>query len=262
MRRGRHPRWLTWSFVRVAVVAPTYQEAGNIVRFLETVRAAAPEASIIIVDDNSPDGTGRLAEETGTRIGDVQVIHRAGKLGLGSAYREGFQAALDLGVDVVVSMDVDFSHDPNVIPKLLGLIENGADVALGSRYVPGGGTVNWPWHRRMLSRWGNRYTAFILDLPVRDCTGAFRAVRAEVLRAVRPDSTRAEGYAMLTEFVRRFARGGYTIAEYPITFVDRVEGVSKMSGRIVAESMVRVTLWGIRDRVQRLRAAVGGRRRS
>ena len=189
--------------MRVCVVAPTYQEAENITRFLEAVRLSVPNASVLIVDDNSPDGTGRLADEAAARLGNIHVLHRAGKLGLGSAYREGFEWALSQGFDIVVSMDVDFSHDPAVIPQLVGLVERGADAAVGSRYVPGGGTVAWPWHRRMLSRWGNRYTATILRLPVSDCTTGFRAYSAAALRAIDPGSTRAEGYAMLTEFVRR-----------------------------------------------------------
>ena len=156
--------------MRVCVVAPTYQEAENITRFLEAVRLSVPNASVLIVDDNSPDGTGRLADEAAARLGNIHVLHRAGKLGLGSAYREGFEWALSQGFDIVVSMDVDFSHDPAVIPQLVGLVERGADAVVGSRYVPGGGTVAWPWHRRMLSRWGNRYTATILRLPVSDCT--------------------------------------------------------------------------------------------
>jgi dolichol-phosphate mannosyltransferase len=219
--------------VRVCVVAPTYQEAENITRFLEAVRLSVPNASVLIVDDNSPDGTGRLADEAAAH--------------LGSAYREGFEWALSQGFDIVVSMDVDFSHDPAVIPQLVGLVERGADAAVGSRYVPGGGTVAWPWHRRMLSRWGNRYTATILRLPVSDCTTGFRAYSAAALRAIDPGSTRAEGYAMLTEFVRRLVRRGMRVVEHPITFVDRQYGTSKMSGRIVAESMLLVTGWGLRD---------------
>ena len=242
--------------MRVLVVTPTYQEADNVVRFLEAVRASVPEASILIVDDNSPDGTGRLADDCASRLGHIEVLHRAGKAGLGSAYREGFRIALSRPYDVVVSMDVDFSHDPAAIPSLLRRIEQGADAVVGSRYVPGGGTVRWPWHRRMLSRWGNRYTAAVLRIPVRDCTSGFRAYRAEALRAIEPATTRAEGYAMLTEYVRRLTRRGFTVAEVPITFVDREYGTSKMSGRIVAESMLLVTAWGVRDALARFAAVL------
>ena len=158
-------------------------------------------------------------------------------------------------------MDVDFSHDPTAIPSLLRRIEQGADAVVGSRYVPGGGTVRWPWHRRMLSRWGNRYTAAVLRIPVRDCTSGFRAYRSEALRAIEPATTRAEGYAMLTEYVRRLTRRGFTVAEVPITFVDREYGTSKMSGRIVAESMLLVTAWGARDAVSRVSGLLARSRR-
>jgi dolichol-phosphate mannosyltransferase len=229
------------------VVSPTYQEAENITRFLESVRASLPDADILIIDDNSPDGTGRLAEDAAQRLGHIQVMHRTGKLGLGSAYREGFRVALSQGYDVIISMDVDFSHEPSVLPALVARLEAGADAVVGSRYVPGGSTVNWPLHRRVLSRWGNIYTATVLRLPIHDCTTGYRAYRADALRTIDPDSTRAEGYAMLTEFVRRMVRRGLTVVEHPITFVDRQHGTSKMSGRIVAESMLLVTGWALRD---------------
>lgn len=245
--------------MRVCVVAPTYQEAENINRFLEAVRSSVPDATILIVDDNSPDGTGRLVDEAADRLGNIQILHRVGKLGLGSAYREGFRVALAQGFDVIVSMDVDFSHDPAVIPALVHRVEAGADAVVGSRYVPGGGTVSWPWHRRVLSRWGNRYTAGVLRLPIHDCTTGFRAYRADALRAIDPASTRAEGYAMLTEFVRRLIRRGLVVEEHPIVFVDRQYGTSKMSGRIVAESMLLVTAWGLRDLAQDLRKRVSKR---
>jgi dolichol-phosphate mannosyltransferase len=239
--------------VRVVVVAPTYQEAENITRFLTEVRVAMPAADVLIIDDNSPDGTGTLAETCAADLGQIKVLHRTGKTGLGSAYREGFELALAEGYDVIVSMDVDLSHDPAVIPDLVAHIERGADAVIGSRYVPGGGTVRWPLRRRLLSHWGNRYTAFILRLPIRDCTSGFRAYRATALAAIDPGSTTAEGYAMLTEFVRRLVRRGFTVDEHPITFVDRQYGTSKMSGRIIAESMLLVTRWGVRDLARRVR---------
>jgi dolichol-phosphate mannosyltransferase len=239
--------------MRVIVVAPTYQEAENVTRFLTAVRAAMPGADVLVVDDNSPDGTGALAEGVAAELGQIKVLHREGKAGLGSAYRHGFAVALDEGYDVVVSMDVDLSHDPAVIPLLVERVVDGADAVIGSRYVPGGGTVHWPLYRRLLSRWGNRYTAFVLRLPVHDCTSGFRAYRAEALAAIDPASTTAEGYAMLTEFVRRLVRAGYRVEEHPITFVDRQFGQSKMSSRIIAESMWLVTRWGVRDLRARLR---------
>ena len=244
--------------MQTVVVVPTYQEADNIVRFLGEVRAAMPNAQILIVDDNSPDGTGKLAEETAAQLGNISVLHRATKQGLGSAYRNGFAEVLAGDCDVVVSMDCDFSHDPTAIAALVSRIEGGADAVVGSRYVPGGGTVNWPTHRRLLSRWGNRYTSGVLRLHIHDCTSGFRAYRASALRAIEPTSTQAEGYAFLTELVRRLVRQNYSVVEEPITFIDREFGTSKMSGRIVAESMLLVTGWAIGDVWAKLR----GRARS
>ncbi len=242
------------------VVVPTYQEADNIVRFLDAVRLSVPEAHIVVVDDNSPDGTGRLADEAAARLGNVTVLHRQRKNGLGSAYRHGFQHVLDADFDVIVSMDCDFSHDPRMVPKLIAEIANGADAVIGSRYVAGGGTVNWPFHRRMLSRWGNRYTAGVLGMKVRDCTSGFRAYSSTALRRIEPTSTTAEGYAFLTELARRLVANDLCITEYPITFVDREYGTSKMSGRIIAESMLLVTRWGVADRWRRLRGSLRARR--
>jgi dolichol-phosphate mannosyltransferase len=237
---------------RAVVVLPTYNERENIVTLLRAVREAVPEADLLVVDDNSPDGTATLVEETAAELGQIKLLRRAGKQGLGSAYRQGFSVALDEGYDVVVSMDVDFSHDPAVVPELLRLIDAGADAVIGSRYVPGGATVDWPLHRRLLSRWGNRYTSFVLRLQVGDCTSGFRAYRADALRAIDPASTTAEGYAFLTELVRRLVRQGARVMETPIVFSDRRYGESKMSGRIVAESMLLVTRWALRDAWQRV----------
>ena len=238
--------------MQTVVVVPTYQESENIVRFLGAVRQAVPDAYVLIVDDNSPDGTGKLADATAVELGNIAVLHRTAKNGLGSAYRHGFSEVLDGKVfdgvcDVVVSMDCDFSHDPGAIGTLVRRIEQGADAVVGSRYVPGGGTVNWPLHRRILSRWGNRYTSGVLGLHIHDCTSGFRAYRTTALRSIDPTSTGAEGYAFLTELVRRLVRGGFCVVEQPITFVDREFGTSKMSGRIIAESMMLVTRWAASD---------------
>ncbi len=241
--------------MRTVVVVPTYNERENVESFLRAVRAAVPHADVMVVDDNSPDGTGTIAESAAAELGQVKVLHRPGKQGLGSAYRQGFGLALDEGYDVVVSMDVDFSHDPAVIADLIAAVEAGADAVVGSRYVPGGATADWPVHRRLLSRWGNRYTGAVLGIGVRDCTSGFRAYRAEALRAIDPRSTTAEGYAFLTELMRRLARGGFRVDEVPIVFRDRQFGTSKMSGRIIAESMLLVTRWGVADLVR-------GRRRT
>jgi dolichol-phosphate mannosyltransferase len=239
--------------VRCVVVVPTYDERENIQGFLVALRGAVPAADVLVVDDNSPDGTGSLAEQSASELGQIKVVHRPGKQGLGSAYRNGFTVALDEGYDVVVSMDVDFSHDPAVIPSMLAQIEAGADAVVGSRYVPGGGTADWPLHRRLLSRWGNRYTGLVLGLGVRDCTSGFRAYRASALRAIDPASTTAEGYAFLTELIRRLAAKRFVVREVPIVFRDRQFGTSKMSTRIIAESMLLVTRWGVADIVHRRR---------
>jgi len=241
--------------VRVLVVVPTYNEADNVRPLLTALRDAVPAADVLVVDDDSPDGTADAVravagEPAAPGGGRIEVLARARKEGLGSAYRHAFEVALGRSYDVIVSMDVDLSHDPAVIPEMLRLIDAGADVVIGSRYVPGGTTVDWPPHRRLLSRWGNRYTSLVLGLQVRDCTSGFRAYRADALKRIDPASTTAEGYAFLTELVRRLVRDGSRVIETPIVFADRRFGTSKMSARIVAESMVLVTRWGLRDLVR------------
>ena len=232
--------------MRSVVVLPTYQERENIEPFLRAVRAAA-DIHVLVVDDNSPDGTGTAAEEVGEEIGGIDVLHRPAKAGLGSAYREGFDRALRDGYDVIVSMDADFSHDPAILPEFLAAIDSGADAVIGSRYVPGGEVVDWPPHRRLLSRWGNAYTRGVLRISAHDCTSGYRAYRADTLKAIDPGSTTAEGYAFLTELARRLTRQGARIEEIPITFRDRVRGKSKMSLRVISESMLLVTGWALSD---------------
>ncbi|MDJ0767316.1 MAG: polyprenol monophosphomannose synthase [Ilumatobacter sp.] len=239
--------------MRPVIVLPTYNERDNIQPFLEAVRAVPCELDVLVVDDNSPDGTADLALAVGERLGGVDVLRRAAKNGLGSAYRAGFEHVLDAGYDVIVSMDADLSHDPAVLPSMLRLLEGGADAVVGSRYVTGGGTTDWPIRRQLLSKWGNAYTRTLLRLEVRDCTSGFRAYRAEALRGISPSTTGAEGYAFLTELVRRLTRKGYRIEETPIVFRDRTHGTSKMSGRIIVESMLLVTRWGLADRLRRRR---------
>lgn len=240
--------------MHAVVVVPTYQEAPNVERFMRTVRDVAPQVDLIVVDDNSPDGTGEIADKVSEELGRAKVLHRPGKAGLGAAYRQGFRTAIDSGYDVIIQMDCDFSHDPRVISTLLGLISDGADCAIGSRYVPGGSTPGWPLHRRLLSRWGNRYTAFVLKLPIRDTTGGFRAYRSSTLEAIDIDGTKANGYAFQNETAFRMVHGGLDLRETPITFVDREEGTSKMSVKIMAESMARVTTWGVKLRLRTLRS--------
>lgn len=238
--------------IRTLVVAPTYIEAPNIELFLETVRRVAPEADILVVDDSSPDGTADLAEAKGDELGRVEVLRRPHKDGLGNAYRAGFGRGMDQGYDRLVQLDVDGQHDPAVIPQLLARLDDGAGVAIGSRYVRGGSTPNWPLHRRVLSKWGNAYATWLLGIQIQDATAGFRAYRADVLDAIDFRDTIANGYAFQMEVAYRLAGWGGRIDEVPIAFTDRVRGQSKMSGRIMAESMLLVTRWGVRDRFQAL----------
>jgi len=235
--------------VRALLVLPTYQEAENIVAVLRRLRAAAPAADVLVVDDSSPDGTAAIAEAAGRELGGVDVLVRPTKSGLGSAYRAGFAEGMARGYDVLIEMDSDLSHDPARLPALLRAVEAGADLAVGSRYVPGGSIPDWPAHRRFLSRAGNRYADFVLDLSVQDATSGYRAYRADILRRIDLGSVRADGYGFQIEMAYRVAAAEGRIVEVPIEFVDRQRGTSKMSFRIIAEALLLVSWWGVRDRV-------------
>ena len=239
--------------MRTLVVLPTFNEAANIEEVLRQVRASVPAADMLVVDDSSPDGTADLAEGIGRELGSVEVMRRPAKSGLGSAYRDGFRLGLARGYDVMVEMDSDLSHDPGSLPALLAAVEQGASLALGSRYVPGGSIPEWSWYRRALSRWGNRYAARVLGLGITDATSGFRAYAADVLAAIAIDEVRADGYGFQIEMAYRVLRCGGTIIEVPISFTDRVRGESKMSSRIIAEALVLVTAWGLRDQLRTLR---------
>jgi dolichol-phosphate mannosyltransferase len=237
--------------VRTLVIIPTFLEAENIAEVLGQVRAAAPAADILVVDDASPDGTADLARAAGEKLGQVDVLVRASKGGLGGAYRAGFKCAFAEGYEVVVQMDADLSHPPDRLPALLAEVDQGADIAIGSRYVPGGRTTNWPLVRIVLSRVGNFYASTVLGLGVRDATAGFRAYRADILETVEASATKATGYGFQLELSYRAHRLGARIVEVPITFNDRVRGVSKMSWHIIGEAISLVTWWGLRDRVLR-----------
>ena len=239
--------------MRALLVLPTYQEALNLVEVLDRVRQATPDTQVLVVDDGSPDGTADLAEAHGTVIGGVEVLRRPAKSGLGSAYRDGFRWGLERGFDILLEMDSDLSHDPAALPSLLGAVEHGADLVIGSRYVPGGSIPAWSWHRRLLSRWGNRYAAGVLGLAVNDSTAGYRAYRATMLRRIDLDEVRADGYGFQIEMTYEVVRRGGSVVEVPIAFADRLRGESKMSGRIVVEALVLVTWWGLRDRMLRRR---------
>jgi dolichol-phosphate mannosyltransferase len=237
--------------MRSLIVLPTYEEAANVATVLRRLRAAVPAARILVVDDNSPDGTADLAEAVGAELGGIDLLRRAGKSGLGSAYRDGMRWGLDHGFEILVEMDADLSHDPADLPRLLAAVEDGADLAVGSRYIPGGSIPAWSWSRRILSKQGNRYAAILLHLPVTDATSGFRAYRATALADVGLEHVRADGYGFQIEMVYRVAGAGGTVVEIPICFADRTQGQSKMSGRIVAEAFLLVTWWGLRDRFRR-----------
>ena len=234
---------------RVWITVPTLDEVENIVQLVQGVRAAVPDAHILVVDDGSADGTADRAEALGAEIGGIEVLRRPHKMGLGSAYRAGHAIGIARGYDVMVQIDADLSHDPAALPQLLAAVEGGADLAVGSRYVPGGSVPNWPKRRLLLSVWGNRYAGFVLGLRVRDTTAGYRAYRASILRAMDIESTHSTGYAFQIEMTYRAMHAGGRIEEVPISFTDRVRGTSKMSGHIVAEAMTLVTMWGLRDRV-------------
>ena len=241
--------------MRCLIVLPTYQEAANIVGVLQRVRATMPSAHILVVDDSSPDGTADLAEATAAQLGGVDVTRRSAKLGLGSAYRTGFQWGLSQRFEILVEMDADLSHEPADVPRLCAAIEEGADLVIGSRYVPGGSIPAWSWYRRALSRYGNRYAATMLRLPVTDATSGFRAYRASTLAELGLETVRADGYGFQVEMAYRAVQRGAKVVEIPISFVDRTFGRSKMSSRIVLEAFGLVSWWGLRDRLFRSREA-------
>ena len=243
--------------MRVLVVLPTYNESENIELVLRRIRASLPEAGVLVVDDGSPDGTAELAERIGKELGDIEIMRRAAKSGLGSAYRAGFAWGMEHGWDVMIEMDADLSHDPGQLPRLVAPVEAGrADLVVGSRYIPGGSIPNWSWHRRLLSQGGNIYASTMLGLHVTDSTSGFRAYRSDVLRRVDLGAVRADGYGFQIEMVYEVLGAGGRVTEVPITFVDRVEGKSKMSSAIVIEALVLVTVWGLK----RLLRSLTGRR--
>lgn len=231
--------------MRILVVVPTYNEADNIAWIIERLHAAQPDVDVLVADDGSPDGTGDIADRLAATDPRVNVLHRSGKQGLGSAYRAGFAWGIERGYDVLVEMDADGSHRPEDLGKLLDASAAGADLVLGSRWVPGGGVVNWPWHRRFISRGGTFYARLMLGIPVKDATGGFRAFRRQTLERLPLDDVASQGYCFQIDMARRVLGAGMTIVEVPITFVERERGESKMSGGIVREALWRVTVWGV-----------------
>jgi dolichol-phosphate mannosyltransferase len=234
--------------MRTLVVVPTYLEVENIEEALTRVRAAAPNVDVLVVDDSSPDGTAAVAQRVAKELGQIDVLVRPKKTGLGEAYRAGFAVGIERGYEVLVQMDADLSHDAAALPSILAETHKGADLTIGSRYVPGGSIPHWPWHRRGMSRWGNRYSGFMLACGIRDMTSGYRAYRREILETVDYAATRAVGYGFQIELAYRVSRADGTIVEVPITFSDRVRGHSKMSPAVAFEELWLVTWWSIRDR--------------
>ncbi len=235
---------------RVAVIIPTYNERDNIGAITARVRAAVPSAGVLVVDDNSPDGTGSTADELASADSQIQVLHRQAKAGLGAAYIAGFRWALDRGYDAMVEMDADGSHQPEELPRLLSALAD-ADLVIGSRWVPGGKVMNWPKSREILSRGGNTYARVMLGIPLHDATAGFRAYRATTLRKIGLDNVESEGYCFQIDLALRAVQAGLKVVEVPITFVERTRGASKMNNAIVREALWRVTQWGITARLRK-----------
>ncbi|HET8598929.1 MAG TPA: polyprenol monophosphomannose synthase [Segeticoccus sp.] len=242
---------------RVLVLVPTYNERENLPRIVDRVRRAVPAADLLVLDDNSPDGTGEVADKLAASDDQVNVLHRAAKEGLGAAYLAGFRWGLENGYDALVEMDADGSHQPEQLPALLTALAD-ADVVLGSRWVPGGSVVNWPLQRELLSRGANLYTRLLLGMPVGDATGGYRVYRASALRLMDLHQVASQGYCFQVDLVWRALSRGLTVTEVPIEFVEREIGQSKMSRDIVQESLLRVTAWGLRRRTTQL-VALGRR---
>jgi dolichol-phosphate mannosyltransferase len=229
---------------RSLIILPTYNERDNLRAMVSRIHEVLAETHILVVDDGSPDGTGEVAEGLARDDERVHVTHRPCKMGLGTAYLEGFRRGLDDGYALLWEMDTDFSHDPRYLPDLLGAIENGADLAIGSRYVAGGGTDNWGLSRQIISRGGGLYARTVLGIPIKDLTSGFRCYRRQVLETLDLDDMRSEGYAFQIEMAYKTHKAGFRIEEVPIVFVDRRVGQSKMSGSIIWEAIWRV--WKLR----------------
>ena len=238
---------------QTVIIMPTYNERQNLESIIGRVRAALPEADVLVVDDNSPDGTGDIADKLAEADPHVQVMHRTEKAGLGKAYIAGFGWALERGYGVIVEMDADGSHLPEHLPVLVGALAH-ADLAIGSRWMPGGRVVNWPKSREVLSRGANVYTRLMLGLNVRDATAGFRAYRASTLRTISLDQVESAGYCFQIDLTNRVAQAGLKIVEVPITFVEREHGASKMSNSIILEAFWRVAQWGVAQAAARARS--------
>ena len=243
------------------MVIPTYNESLNLGHIIERLRLAQPDLDALVVDDDSPDGTGDLADQIAASDPQVAVLHRPLKEGLGAAYLHGFRVALERGYDVIGEMDADGSHQPEQLYRLLDRLLD-ADLVIGSRWVPGGSIVNWPLRRELLSRAGNFYIRTLLGIRVRDATAGYRVFRRTTLERIDLDEIVGQGYVFQAELAYRTLHAGLHVAEVPIEFVERVRGESKMSAQVATESLRRITRWGISERRRRIRAAIRPGRRS
>jgi dolichol-phosphate mannosyltransferase len=235
---------------RTVMVIPTFNEIDNLADVVARVRRSAPDVDLLVVDDASPDGTGALADRIAADDPHVHVLHRPVKQGLGAAYAAGFREALDAGYDLIGEMDADGSHQPEQLPLLLDAIAD-ADLVIGSRWIPGGSVVNWPWHRAALSRGGNLYTRLLLGIGVRDATAGFRVFRRQTLETIQLEQVQSLGYVFQVELVHRTLKAGLRVKEVPIEFVERVRGDSKMTPEVARESLARITRWGLAQRFGR-----------
>lgn len=238
--------------LKTLTVIPTYNELEALPVVIERLRAAQPEVHVLVVDDNSPDGTGELADRLSHEDEKIHVLHRKGKGGLGAAYIAGFTWGMERDYDVLIEMDADCSHQPEQLGRLLEAVDRGADLAIGSRYVPGGKTVNWPWHRQFLSRGANFYAQTMLGTDVRDITAGYRAFRRGTLERLDLETIDSVGYCFQIDLGWRAELAGLTITEVPITFVEREVGDSKMDSGVILESMTKVARWGLGARAKTL----------
>lgn len=241
---------------RVVMVIPTYNESLNIEWIVSRLRTAQPGVDVMIVDDNSPDGTGDLADKLAAEDSQISVVHRTEKAGLGAAYLNGFRVALDAGYDVIGEMDADGSHQPEQLHRLLDALRT-ADLVIGARWIPGGSVVNWPRSREILSRGGNLYVRMLLGVKIKDATAGFRVFKRATLEAIDIDNVESAGYVFQTDMAWRTLQAGLTVREVPIEFIERERGDSKMSGSVASESLKRVTRWGLHERWNRIKRRFG-----
>jgi dolichol-phosphate mannosyltransferase len=235
--------------VRTLIIVPTHNEAANISQVLDRIRHHVTDADVMVIDDQSTDATRDIVHERMSTDPRLRIVERDVKRGLGDAYLHAFAIGLDEGYDAMVEIDADLSHDPAVLPMMLGLADGGIALVIGSRYIPGGSVIGWPKRRTWLSRWGNRYAGFVLGLALNDATAGYRVYRADTLRKIGIDGVQADGYGFQIEMTYRTVQAGLSVVEVPIVFRDRVAGTSKMHRRIVVEAFRLVTIWGLRDAV-------------